>query len=70
MNLELSDEQAVVLSRELHDTIDDDRYLFSPRIRSLRRFSTNFGPNRNGNYYHHPVSTSCHVGEDTVDAVR
>jgi len=36
MNLSLSDEQATVLERELRRIIDDDRYPFSPRIRTLR----------------------------------
>jgi hypothetical protein len=36
MNLELSDKQAALLERELRDIVENDRYLFSPRIRTLR----------------------------------
>jgi hypothetical protein len=32
----LSDEQAAALERELHDIVENDRYPFSPRIRTLR----------------------------------
>jgi hypothetical protein len=36
MNLELSDEQAAALERELTAIIDGDRYFLSPRIQTLR----------------------------------
>jgi hypothetical protein len=36
MNLELSDEQADALERELTAIIDGDRYFLSPRIQTLR----------------------------------
>ena len=36
MNLELSDEQAAALEKELRDIIENDRYPFSSRIRTLR----------------------------------
>jgi hypothetical protein len=36
MNLELSDEQAAALAKELTAIIDGDRYFLSPRIRTLR----------------------------------
>jgi hypothetical protein len=36
MNLELSDEQAVALANEVHNIVENDRYPFSPRIRTLR----------------------------------
>jgi hypothetical protein len=36
MNLELSDEQAALLERELTAIIEGDRYFFSPRIQMLR----------------------------------
>jgi hypothetical protein len=35
-NLELSDEETAALTQELHDIVENDRYLFSPRIRTLR----------------------------------
>jgi hypothetical protein len=36
MNLELSDEQAVAIANEVHNIVENDRYPFSPRIRTLR----------------------------------
>ena len=36
MHLDLSDEEAVALAQELHDIVENDRYPFSPRIRTLR----------------------------------
>ena len=36
MTLELTDEQAAALIHELHEIVDNDRYPFSPRIRTLR----------------------------------
>jgi hypothetical protein len=36
MNLELSDEETATLTQELHDIVENDRYPFSPRIRTLR----------------------------------
>jgi hypothetical protein len=35
-HLELSDDEAAALIKELHDTIHNDRYPFSERIRTLR----------------------------------
>jgi hypothetical protein len=36
MHLEISDEETAALIRELHDIVENDRYPFSPRIRTLR----------------------------------
>jgi hypothetical protein len=36
MKLDLSDEQAAALTKELDGIIDKDRYPFSPRIRTLK----------------------------------
>jgi len=36
MTLELTDEQAAALTRELHDIVESDKFPFSPRIRILR----------------------------------
>jgi hypothetical protein len=36
MNRELSDEQTAALEKELRDIVENDRYPFSPRIRTLR----------------------------------
>jgi hypothetical protein len=36
MHLDLSDEETAVLSQELHEIVENDRYPFSPRIRTLR----------------------------------
>jgi hypothetical protein len=44
MNLELTDEQAALLKRELTNIIDNDRYFLSPRIRALREIRKMFQP--------------------------
>jgi len=36
MHLDLSDEEKAALIQELHDIVENDRYPFSPRIRTLR----------------------------------
>jgi hypothetical protein len=36
MRLDLSDDEASALTRELHEIVENDRYPFSPRIRTLR----------------------------------
>jgi hypothetical protein len=36
MHLDLTDEEADALLRELHEIVENDRYPFSPRIRTLR----------------------------------
>jgi hypothetical protein len=44
MNLDLTDEEAAALTRELHDIIETDRYPFSPRIRTLRAILAKLRP--------------------------
>ena len=44
MNLDLSDEQAAALERELRRIVDDDRYPLSPRIRVLREIRNMIRP--------------------------
>jgi hypothetical protein len=44
MNLELTDEQADALDRELRRIIDDDRYPLSPRIQILREIRNMIRP--------------------------
>jgi hypothetical protein len=44
MNLELTDEQAATLERELTATIDGDRYFLSPRIQTLREIRNMIRP--------------------------
>jgi hypothetical protein len=44
MNIDLSDEEAAALIRELHDIIESDRYPFSPRIRTLRAILAKLRP--------------------------
>ena len=36
MNLGLTDEESAALTQELHDIVENDRYPFSLRIRTLR----------------------------------
>ena len=35
-HLDLTDDEAAALTQELHDIVENDRYPFSPRIRTLR----------------------------------
>ena len=35
-HLDLSDDEAAALTQELHEIVENDRYPFSPRIRTLR----------------------------------
>jgi hypothetical protein len=44
MNLELTDEEAATLERELRNIIDNDRYPFSPRIRTLQEIRDKIRP--------------------------
>ena len=36
MNLDLTDEETAALTQELHEIVENDRYPFSPRIRTLK----------------------------------
>jgi hypothetical protein len=44
MKLDLSDEQAAVLAKELDGIIDKDRFPFSPRIRTLKEILGKLNP--------------------------
>jgi hypothetical protein len=44
MHLDLTDEEAAALIRELHDIIESDRYPFSPRIHTLRAILAKLQP--------------------------
>jgi hypothetical protein len=44
MQLDLTDGETAALIRELHDTIESDRYPFSPRIRTLRAILAKLRP--------------------------
>jgi hypothetical protein len=44
MNLQLTDEQAAFLARELTAIIDGNRYLLSPRIQTLREIRNMIRP--------------------------
>ena len=35
MNIDLTDDEAAALTKELHKIVENDRYPFSPRIRTL-----------------------------------
>jgi len=43
---ELSDEETAALTQELHDTVENDRYPFSPRIRTLRAILNKLRPSQ------------------------
>jgi hypothetical protein len=44
MNLELTDEQTEALIRELSRIVENDRYPFSPRIRTLKEILAKLRP--------------------------
>ena len=44
MNLDLTDEEAAALLRELDGFIDGDRYFLSPRIKTLRAIRAKIRP--------------------------
>jgi hypothetical protein len=44
MTLQLTDEQAAALLRELNDIIDGDRYFMSQRIRTLKEIRAKIRP--------------------------
>jgi hypothetical protein len=44
MNLELTDERAELLARELRELIDADRYFLSPRVQTLREILNRIRP--------------------------
>jgi hypothetical protein len=43
-HLDLSDDEAAALIQELHDIVENDRYPFSPRIRTLRAILAKLRP--------------------------
>jgi hypothetical protein len=44
MHLDLTDEEAAALTKELRDIIENDRYPLSPRIRTLRAILAKLRP--------------------------
>jgi hypothetical protein len=44
MHLDLSDDEAAALTQELHGIVENDRYPFSPRIRTLRAILAKLRP--------------------------
>jgi hypothetical protein len=44
MHLDLSDEETAALTQELHNIVENDRYPFSPRIRTLRAILAKLRP--------------------------
>jgi hypothetical protein len=44
MNLDLSDQETAALTKELHEIVENDRYPFSPRIRTLRAILAKLRP--------------------------
>jgi hypothetical protein len=44
MHLDPSDEETAALTQELHDIVENDRYPFSPRIRTLRAILNKLRP--------------------------
>jgi hypothetical protein len=44
MHLDLSDDEAAALIKELHDTVDNDRYPFSERVGTLKAILAKLRP--------------------------
>jgi hypothetical protein len=44
MNLDLTDEEAAALTQELHNIVENGRYPFSPRNRTLRAILARLRP--------------------------
>jgi hypothetical protein len=44
MHLDLSDEETAALTQELHEIVENDRYPFSHRIRTLRAILAKLRP--------------------------
>ena len=44
MTLDLTDDETTALAQELHDIVENDRYPFSPRIRTLRAILAKLRP--------------------------
>jgi hypothetical protein len=44
MRLDLTDEETAALAKEPHDTVESDKYAFSPRIRTLRAILAKLRP--------------------------
>jgi hypothetical protein len=44
MHLDLTDEETAALTQELHNIVENDRYPFSPRIRTLRAILNKLRP--------------------------
>jgi hypothetical protein len=44
MNLDLTDQETAALTKELHEIVENDRYPFSPRIRTLRAILAKLRP--------------------------
>jgi hypothetical protein len=43
-HLDLTDDEAAALTQELHNIVENDRYPFSPRIRTLRAILAKLRP--------------------------
>ena len=44
MHLDLTDQETAALTQELREIVENDRYPFSPRIRTLRAILAKFRP--------------------------
>jgi hypothetical protein len=68
--IELSDEQAAALEKELAAIIDGDRYFLSPRSRMLREILHKLRPEPKREPLPSRSVMSRRVADDTADAVR
>jgi hypothetical protein len=62
MTLELTDDEAALLLKELNSIIDGDRYFLSDRIRTLKAIRAKIRPEPAPELYHHRRSVMPHRG--------
>jgi hypothetical protein len=59
MPLDLSDKQTAALTQKLHEIVEDDRYPFSPRIRTLRAILVKLRPEPAREPLPPPAASNC-----------
>ena len=70
MHLDLTDEETAALTKELHDIVENDRYPFSPRIRTLRAILAKLRREPVREPLRRPRSMRRHAASEAGDARR
>jgi hypothetical protein len=68
MNLELSDEQAALLEKELTAIIEGDRYFLSPRIQILREIRNMIRPRARSMAFARTFALACNQRREFATA--